>query len=288
MRYMFVVLNFLFISSYVYSSLFLYELRKEKDSTPLYIMGTQHSFPLESCFPSIVKFMLSKQVLITENADLNKKLTRQYANSYGMLKKEGEPSILDLSVEHQKKLRSYVIPFLESHKAEFSMEELNLGSALEAYIQGHFLNGMDRKLFQHFNNANKKIFGLESIKDIQDFFVQSPSLEMFIEGLEHDFGFGSDLDRISALNYLQGIYSPFFDGDEEGMEEVKLRNLRWLPKIIDYHQNYASEMIVCVGVDHLFGDFGLLQLLKTEGYSKLNVVQQNGEFKECVFPQITE
>jgi hypothetical protein len=102
MRYIFSILNFLFISSYVHSSLFLYELRKEINATPLYIMGTQHSFPLESCFPSIVKLILSKQVLITENIDINKQLTRQDANSYGMLKKEGEFSVLNLSEEHQK------------------------------------------------------------------------------------------------------------------------------------------------------------------------------------------
>jgi uncharacterized protein YbaP (TraB family) len=175
-----------------------------------------------------------------------------------------------------------VIPFLESHEAEFSIEDLNLGGVLEAYIQGHFLEGMDRKLFQHFNDNNKKILGLETIKDIQDFFVQSPPLDEFIEGLECDFGFGSDFDKISTLNYLQGIYVPSSDGDD--LEEVKLRNLCWLPKIINYHQNYASEMIVSVGVDHLFGDFGLLQLFKAEGYSKMSVIQQNGEFKECIFP----
>lgn len=71
-----------------------------------------------------------------------------------------------------------------------------------------------------------------------------------------------DMDRMEALFTEAAV-----DGwDEDKMDSmVTRRNRNWVEKLVKMMPEQAC--LVCVGAAHLFGDQGLLQLLRNEGYT---------------------
>jgi len=152
----------------------------------------------------------------------------------------------------------------------------------------HFLarlNGnvpMDIFLINKAKEKGYKIRGLESI-EFQMRLKFQPDMSLALEakslvaklqnqdslktvlGSVTDSYFEQDLngciDKMNLATRLSGLGDSYADGS---IDEVKKRNLNWMP-IIELEIENAKSMIA-VGVGHLPGEYGLINLLRQAGY----------------------
>ncbi len=159
-------------------------------------------------------------------------------------------------------IKKYAEPFMQYKKFPVNINVLNPTGLLQTYVGGHLM-GMDYELINYFEKEKKSILGLESLEEVSTYFEQI-SLMNLKDIIEVKYGFGSIEEDEQIQRYLKGDLSII--QEDEIDEEVKQRNLSWIPNILDYHIMHGKEAIFCVGYSHLFGEFGLLNLLKENGF----------------------
>lgn len=248
----------------------------EKDNQTSYLLGSIHSLdPIR--LPIKVRSCASQRsTLILENTDMQKPLDMTTLSAMGVLKRPEDPffSIDQLEKDDAEELLRYVNPFLLAKGGHVQADQLNLKGLYAAYISGHFLNGVDYWLLKSFQQDQKEIQGLETTEDISHFF-EDVTFEDLEQILKHHAGFDSPYERQIEENYLMGVIPTLADLTDE--EELRIRNLKWFPKLVQYHAQYSEEMIAAVGLSHLFGNYGLLKMLSDNGFT-LKRMNDSGDF----------
>lgn len=233
----------------------------EKDGVNIKLFGMLHPLPLNTLPDSIVEHIKSYEVLITENKQALAPLTKDLAEKMNVLRKDGEDNYYYLlDAISKKKLSKYADAFLKYKNSSINIDELNIQGLFQAYIMGHMVDGMDYSLLSYFKEE-KLILGLEDLQEVSQYFESLP-LDFFKEGLQVDFGFGSQEDHEATQAYIEG----HIPADIKLDEEIQIRNLNWMQNILTYHKEYGEKAIICVGYMHLFGKFGLLAMLEEEGF----------------------
>ena len=228
-----------------------------------YLLGTSHGInPL--LLPETVRdCVLGQSVLVVENTDFQKPLDKDSYVAMGVLKRSDEPSYIEiLGADDSTELLKYVNPFLLKKGGHVDANLLNLKGLYAAYIQGHFLEGMDYWLTGSFKKDHKIIHGLETRENVAAFF-EDLEFDNFKQIIKHKAGFES-LEAVKIEeDYLSGIIP---SEEETSEDEMLIRNTDWLSKIINYHIQ-TEKLVVAVGYCHLFGKNGLLNLLSNEGFT---------------------
>jgi uncharacterized protein YbaP (TraB family) len=240
---------------------FLFRIEKEGVYTS--ILGTNHRVPLDSLPKNIVSYVKNHDVMITENKDVLTPITMDKLKKIGVLREiDEEDYFLLLNDAEKEELQKYAEPFMQYKKFPVNINVLNPTGLLQTYVGGHLM-GMDYELINYFEKEKKSILGLESLEEVSTYFEQI-SLMNLKDIIEVKYGFGSIEEDEQIQRYLKGDLSII--QEDEIDEEVKQRNLSWIPNILDYHIMHGKEAIFCVGYSHLFGEFGLLNLLKENGF----------------------
>ncbi len=126
-------------------------------------------------------------------------------------------------------------------------------------------------------SLNKQVIAFETIEEQMKILYESYSLERQVELLKSIVYEKKDKNAISDVQKLTNLYE---SQDINEMEEMvlkestqdeynillKSRNLNWLPIILQHIKNKKSAFIA-VGAGHLSGQYGILELLKKEGYT---------------------
>ncbi len=234
----------------------------EKEEVKIKIFGTLHSLSLQTLPFALTDYIKNHEVLITENTQVLEPLTLDMCARMGLLRNSEEPNYYTTLIKEEKEeLDAYAIPFLNYKQAHnLSIDDLSVNGLFQAYIMGHFLNGMDYALLNHYKN-HKLIVGLENLQEVSQSFEQLTINELKA-GLQCKAGFGSEEHKMSDDLYLSG----HIPDTEEEDDMVQERNLKWLPTLINYHEQYGEKAIICVGYLHLLGDSDLLRLLEKTGY----------------------
>lgn len=120
------------------------------------------------------------------------------------------------------------------------------------------------------NSQNKEVLGLETIDEQMNFFISIPideqvkSLESFIhqDGTFEDVDLNAiykaqDVEQMAKLTYEMSL------GYVENL--LIKRNSNWLTKIKELTN--TSSIFFAVGAAHLGGEYGLIALLRKEGYT---------------------
>ncbi|AIK95839.1 TraB/GumN family protein [Candidatus Odyssella acanthamoebae] len=267
------ILNIVCASFMWANDTFLFQAEKEGDK--IKIFGTLHDLPLQALPPAIMDYIQNHEVLITENTQALEPLTLNICEKMGLLRNSEEPNYYDCLIEAEKEeLEAYAIPFLKHKQAtNLGLDQLNTNGLYQAYLMGHFVTGMDYALLHHYKN-HKLILGLEDLQEISQSFEQLTIHDLKCELYNHA-GFGSEEHKRSENLYLSGDIPAL----EENDLMVQRRNLDWLPTLLNYHRQYGEKAIVCVGYQHLFGEFGILRLLEEAGY-KIMRANQAIEFSD--------
>lgn len=156
-----------------------------------------------------------------------------------------------------------------------SMVAMSL-SLLELKKLGAGAYGVDRFYFNMAKTDGKKTLALESVQQQLQF------LSDMGEGLE-DLMIQQTLEDIKTLpSQFNAMIASWRQGDIDRIEQLFVepmreqfnaiyqqllveRNLDWLPQLIKYLDSAETEMVL-VGIAHLIGKDGLLNLLKLAGY----------------------
>ena len=129
------------------------------------------------------------------------------------------------------------------------------------------------------NNTEKPVHGLETMDDQISLFDSIPYIDqamMLVEGIKAsakpDDGEESELEMITRLYIEQDISSMVSSIEAEGselagFEDLLLndRNQKWIPQMSAYMKE--STTFFAVGAGHLAGQEGVINLLRTVGYT---------------------
>lgn len=156
---------------------------------------------------------------------------------------------------------------------------------LQAISQGFFSENAvsyDLNIMAIAKQQNIPLIGLETIEEQLGFFDQIPATEMAalimqsVENFEKEKKETHKLMKIYAEQNVDKMIPMMKKSSPEFMkyEDIFLtnRNKNWIPKLKE--EFAAKHCFVAVGAAHLFGENGILELLKKEGYSVTAVSTQ--------------
>jgi uncharacterized protein YbaP (TraB family) len=138
----------------------------------------------------------------------------------------------------------------------------------------HWQLGVEQYLGRRAAASSKPVFGLESAKEHNAFFIELSDREseaflliLFINAAREGSN-GANLigawRRGDAETVHRIIYDSFQDYPSLARRLIDVRNQNWLPKIDRYLRSGQTHFVV-VGAGHMGGPNGLLALLKARG-----------------------
>lgn len=148
-------------------------------------------------------------------------------------------------------------------------------------LQSGSLKSYEMEFYEIAENANKTTAGLETIEFQMSMFDSIPyenQAQMLLETIQSNDTSGDEFAEMTALYKSQNIEGmiSMISEDSDGIGEfedmlVAGRNKNWIPLM---NEMMAKEPIFfAVGAGHLAGKFGVLNLLKKEGYTITPVSQ---------------
>lgn len=152
-----------------------------------------------------------------------------------------------------------IMALIELQKADIS------GEGVDAYFEEQALK--DKKNIHYLETAEMQFTMLSNLgKGYEDDFIEA-NLEL--NSSFTDF-FQETLDawRVGDAVKLENLINiAAIESDEKSYDALfTSRNKNWVPKIEDLFKNKSKEFIL-VGAGHLFGQDGLIALLKSKGYT---------------------
>lgn len=148
----------------------------------------------------------------------------------------------------------------------------------------------DGKLTLSALKEEKDILFLESIEEQMKMFMSEPTEEdelferpIIKKEYKDEYDLTYNLYPFIIENYLQQDLNEMFNlsfSEEGGMPNINnfffLRNQKWIPKIKDIIHHQSA--FIAVGAGHLPGEYGLIDLLRKEGYT-LKAIMNESDIK---------
>lgn len=143
--------------------------------------------------------------------------------------------------------------------------------------------GVDQHYFNRALIDDRAVGGLESISEHLSFFVsygegvENQLMEMTLdelESIELEMDSMRSAWRKGELTYLEAMYVSTMKDDFPMLYQSLLvdRNQAWMPEIIKMIETQETEFVL-VGVAHLLGEDGIVQLLREAGYEVKSLSQ---------------
>jgi hypothetical protein len=251
-----------------------------------YMFGTHHSFPKEF-IDSIYKFNMvfdSVDLVIAETNTidetsifLNKKITDSL-----VLMPEGIKYNNILNKKDLQLVDSFFMCHLKVKSDRVNIRPSVARSVIARMISKNYLQQGQLSLDEYIKNMavniGKEVYGLESTevhlnvlyKKSNDLVNESKQLVLFINNINY---FKNMVNQISSayreqdLNKIETCFSSV-ELKSESMNpyenQLKNRNLKWIPKILEKIKHKPS--LIVVGCGHFIGEFGLINQLLKLGY----------------------
>lgn len=244
---------------------------------PSYLYGTVHVISQEDYFlgKNVSKKINNSDELIME-IDLNNmdimsiakisvlpdgKLIKDYMN-------DTDYNILQSFMEDSIGIKKFTFENAYGKLKPFFLEQLIyykfLGQEKESYEQNFKKIAEDKKI---------QISGLETYEEQLKFIDEIPiedQLKSMVKTIKNYSSETAKLNQLVKDYKAQNItaLTESFESDEDQKLKIKLidkRNQNWIPKLKSIMLN--KSCFVAVGAGHLGGDFGLINLLKKQGYT---------------------
>ncbi len=281
MKKIFLVIIFCLFTSYsVFAETSLWKLQSGEST--LYLAGSLHllrksDYPLPEEFERAYK-KSDMIVFETDIKELNKPETQHLLMSKGVY---NDGTTLDkiLSPEAYGILKKYCeenempIDYIKNMKPWMAIITLTV---IELVKMGVDQSGVDLYFYSKANADGKKTTGLEEIEEHINI------ISSIDADIENDFIIYSINDLKKSYELFNEINTAWKKGDENGLSEIFLKEMRketpklykslitdrnnsWLSKIKSYIKTPHTEMVI-VGVAHLVGKDGVIELLKKQGF----------------------
>lgn len=250
---------------------FLYQI--SKNGKVGYVLGSCHYVPLSFFSEEVLNIIMSCQNFIGESSG-NKPVSRADLEGSGLLintDRRGEDWFEELD-EVIKNYLTYVFKYTSKNLSkEVNMGEIAFNLAILIYKTcPQQLYSMDQGIQGFFLKSN--VYSLEGLDQFIDHLlpeVSSYSLEEWQEELYFNLRSGQGIIDESSknfiLNYKKGL---IVVGPDTFLDDgcIIPRNLNWM-KVWHSYFDKLDKPLFCVGAAHLFGEYGILNLLFQTGYS---------------------
>ena len=238
-----------------------------KNNKLSFLFGTAHNISIDQFPINLINFICSAKTLVTENMD-SFSITKAKLLAAGLIKTNREPNWIDeLSKDQIKLLELYLLEFSQNKKIQVNISELSLIGAYQiiSICFNGYINGLDYSLIDYFQSHNKKILGLETLKDIKDY-IAAECVDIKPEIIRDYLQYILTID-ITEHELTKKKLAKFVYNLEALLEidngEVLARNRNWLPIVERYHYEEEPMVLFAVGFQHING---LNDLLIREGF----------------------
>lgn len=258
----------------------LWEISGNGLEKPSYIFGTIHMISTKDYF---FEDIWKEKFNNCETLVLETELSMGFFKQLGMMKKIMLPDDATLQdymkPEDYKLYESFMLDSLLCSSAEFNMyskmKPFFTYSMILTKLIGSDIQIYEMNLSDMADKNKIDVIGLETI-DFQMSLVDSIPIESQIEMFIFDEkttkqSMIKEFDDMVVLYKNQDITSLFStstsDPEMADFEEdlLKTRNQKWVPDIITIIEHQPA--FIAVGAGHLAGNYGVLNLLKKEGYT---------------------
>lgn len=254
----------------------LYRLEGNGLKEPSYIYGTMHMIDAEKFyFPKELRKLISKQDQFIMELE-------SVGNQMEMMAKlmlPADQKLADFFTPEQ--YDSIKVYFKENMNMEPAMFDMSF-SRMKPFVVLQTMTALPftKKKIESYDNeiygiAEKhdiKIHGLETIDQQLGFFdeMETDDMAKMIMSSMVDTDTSTLLDRMETAYQNQSLkdLGTIMTSDESFMDTETLldgRNIKWVPQIMKLTKD--KSCFVAVGAGHLFGEKGILTLLKNEGYT---------------------
>lgn len=239
-----------------------------------YLYGTLHLLPLKDFIITdkvLTAFELADQIVLELDMDDPAFQTEILQE---VKRKDNATLYNTLSEEDYKKLDQLLVSSYGAGVQYFnSWHPAMVGTFLiKNYIEGESAS-FEVSFVEMADEKNKEIFGLETPEEQLAIFDEIPYEEQ-IDGLKrmirNEEQVKKSYDNLISL-YKQEKIDPLYNfvveyyGNPETVEKLlKQRNKKWIPKFKSFSSNSAT--FYAVGAGHLSGKYGIINLLRKEGY----------------------
>lgn len=241
-----------------------------------WLFGTMHILPEDQfiSFPEADHALSASSRLVLEiNMDVPFSTQKEWAKQ--MLLPEGTKIPDFISPEEFSRIRAFAIDSLGMNEVKFNlflkMKPFVFYSAFLPEIIGEKISGYEQYFTKIAKKNNIPLGELESFYFQMGIFDSIPNekqMKMFFEDVEK---MKEELHRMISLYINQDIYAMAaeFSGEstyKEFEEELLiLRNKAWVPGMKTFMQE--GPVFFAVGAGHLAGEYGLIKLLREDGFT---------------------
>lgn len=254
----------------------LWQISGKKLKQPSYLYGTIHTIPQDSFFitEATKAKMKQSQLLIMERDSHNGMVISEMMGAMaGMMLPPPITLRTLLPEDDYTYLRSFVKDTLKSSMAMVNATKPFFVSQQVAtrYCSNTSTTSYEGYFSEVFKKAGKKVMGLETA-EAQQHLLDSISLETqaaeMMENVRNPRRLCqqySDMVRLYRQRDAHALYEFAKQGQADYMNILlDKRNIRWMPTLVK--QIRKQPTFIAVGVAHLAGDNGLIQLLREQGY----------------------
>jgi len=237
----------------------LFALRKGAKCS--YLLGTRHTLPLDYLPAEFIAIINRCQSAVVESVT---NITLEGLYRAEILLTEENTSWMDqLSVAPRFIFKELATQFFQrTFKIAPPFNFINPALAhLICYFTYRPKQTMDNEIRNAFVGKVWGLEGSERYADLKDQKISLSELENLLRSLKK---VNRSLLNLNEIDYLTGK-----GGIEYQPVDITLgpqRNLRWLSRMIDYHDTLPGDVLFAVGAAHLPGALGLLNLLKGYGF----------------------
>lgn len=257
------------------TSSLLWEISGKDIAKPSYLFGTIHMLPEDKYFfTDIMKASLSNADVLALEIDMNVSLADQMKMAGEMIMPEGKSWKDYMTEEEYSAVKSAFVDSLGIKEKKVD----KYSKIRPIYVSGIILTELigkvkmyEKELTGLAKKEKKTIIGLETMKEQMDI-VGSIPLEDQIEDLkantasmQRDFNDMVEAYTTQNLDELEKVGTESKEFDKMEAKLLTERNDRWV-KIIR-EQLASTSTFYAVGALHLVGEAGLIEQLKTAGYT---------------------
>lgn len=255
----------------------LWEVNGKKGAKPFYILGTMHLLCREDAqLSENVKEILKRSELIYFELDMDNLLGMM--SGLGAMQMKNGVKLKDLvTPEEYTRIKKY---FDKHGMLPFAMVEnfkpmLLASTVTENQMDCDSQSGVEMMMMEE-NKSKKEIRGLETIEQQAAIFDSIPYKEQVKELVKMIDSSGTNTGKED----LEKLIQAYKQQDLKKIEEITVKSEPGLEKYMDLllykrNSNWIGQIktltgektiIFAVGAGHLVGKYGVLELLKKEGY----------------------
>lgn len=264
--------------------------RIQKKGKIAFLFGTCHDVPLNFLPEAYLKIIQSARYLITEATREEPPSEASFIKSGYAYASKGSNWYQALSSEAFEILQNGLKLLFEfCNMTPIPIERIVPELAYWLCFAANQYEGLDSELTKLFEaKPESKVFPLENHEETTSILPKKTLKELETALLTEYSHLRNNSPQYSQIvidfmkQYLQG--GCLFDVDlvkeqEQDIEMMVNRNLKWLPKILQYYDELEGPVLFAVGAAHLIGRTGLLCSLQKAGFQ---ITQYNLDTNEFV------